>query len=50
MSTRPYYRRPGPKPQNLGNFASDTTHIDLTNAHMDAYVVSGPVISLKQLE
>ena len=49
MSTRPYYRRSRPEPQNIADFASDNTHIDLTNAHMDAYVVSGAVISLKDV-
>lgn len=36
-STHPYYRRSMPAPQKVGDFASDTTHIDLTNAHMPAY-------------
>jgi hypothetical protein len=36
-STHPYYRRSRPVPQSLLDFASDTTHIDFTHAHMPAY-------------
>jgi hypothetical protein len=36
-STHPYYRRSKPTPHNLFDFASDTTHIDFTHAHMPAY-------------
>ncbi|MEK0155163.1 hypothetical protein [Arthrobacter oryzae] len=36
-STHPLYRRSRPAPFNLGSFASDTTHIDLTNAHRPSY-------------
>jgi hypothetical protein len=42
-STHPYYRRSKPTPQNLIDFANDTTHIDFTHAHMEAYGVSDPV-------
>ena len=42
-STHPYYQRSMPKPQDLRDFASDNTHIDLTHAHMEPYGVSKPV-------
>lgn len=47
--THPYYRRSMPAPQNLGSFASDNTHIDLTNAHLEPYGVSNPVIEANHL-
>ena len=36
-STHPYYRRSRPMPQNLFDFASDTTHIDFTHANLAPY-------------
>lgn len=36
-STHPYYRRSKPKPHDLIDFTSDTTHIDFTHAHTPSY-------------
>jgi len=45
----PYYRRSKPAPKNKDDFASDGTHIDLTNAYMDPYGVSDPVAKANSL-
>lgn len=45
----PYYRRSKPAPKNKDDFASDGTHIDLTNAHMEPYGVSDPVAEANSL-
>jgi hypothetical protein len=45
----PYYRRSKPTPKNKDDFASDGTHIDLTNAYMEPYGVSDPVAKANSL-
>ena len=48
-SHHPYYRRIMPTPQKIRDFSSDTSHIDLTHAHMEPYGVSDPVAEANRL-
>ena len=50
-NTHPYYQRRKLVPQDPTKFASDHSHIDLTNAHLDPYYdgVSDPVAAAKKL-
>lgn len=46
---RPYYRRAIPAPQRETDFASDTYHVDFSNAHMASYGVENPVAEADRL-
>jgi hypothetical protein len=46
---RPYYQRRMPVPQRETDFASDTYHIDFSNAHMAPYGVLDPVTEANRL-
>lgn len=46
---RPYYQRRMPAPQRETDFASDTYHIDFSNAHLAPYGVQDPVAEANRL-